>query len=194
MRRRNTVKVGEVQLDLHPKWKLYLITNLQNPDLSPKVFNQNCVVDFTVTSEALEEQLLAQVVQKEMPEIEMEKNELIQTIGSGKESLHNNEKRILELLTESDEGMILDDVELINNLKQAKVTASQLKETIRQSEKKQGDLEKARRIYYPVAQRSALLYFIVADLVQIDAMYAFSLSYFNKLFTGVLAQQIMSQD
>jgi dynein heavy chain len=54
-----------------------------------------------------------------MPEVEKTKNELIVSIANGKTQLKKNEDKILDLLTNS-KGMILDDVELINNLKISK--------------------------------------------------------------------------
>lgn len=58
-----------------------------------------------------------------MPEVEEEKNKLIVDIAKGKASLKENEDSILEMLANS-KGMILDDVELIEKLKESKITAS----------------------------------------------------------------------
>lgn len=41
---------------------------------------------------------------------------------------------------------------------------------------------KTRNKYLPVASRGTILYFVVADLVQLDYMYQFSLEWFNKMF------------
>ena len=65
-----------------------------------------------MTTLGLEEQLLADVVAREKPEIEKTKNELIVNIARGKTQLKKNEDKILELLASS-KGMILDDLELI---------------------------------------------------------------------------------
>ncbi len=78
-----------------------------------------------------------------MPEVEKAKNELIISIAEGKTQLKKNEDKILELLTSS-KGMILDDVELIENLKLSKKTSESVKEKITEAEAKKIEIEIAR--------------------------------------------------
>lgn len=70
-----------------------------------------------------------------MPEVEQEKNKLIVDIAKGKASLKENEDSILEMLANS-KGMILDDVELIEKLKESKITATQVEKSLAYSEEK----------------------------------------------------------
>jgi len=70
-----------------------------------------------------------------MPEVEFEKNKLIVTIADGKNMLKKNEDDILEMLSNS-KGMILDDVELIEKLKESKITAKQVQDSLAYSEEK----------------------------------------------------------
>lgn len=70
------------------------------------------VINFTVTEEGLEEQLLTEVVKQEMPDVELTRQQLVLEIAMNKANLKNNEDRILNLLNNS-KGLILDDVELI---------------------------------------------------------------------------------
>ncbi|CAI9553697.1 unnamed protein product [Staurois parvus] len=50
------------------------------------------------------------------------------------------------------------------------------------SEKTEETIEAARGIYLPLACRGAVLYFVVADLVNLNYMYQFSLHWFHKVF------------
>jgi dynein heavy chain len=50
----------------------------------PEIYIRATVINFTVTELGLEEQLLGDVVKKEMPEVEKAKNELIISIAEGK--------------------------------------------------------------------------------------------------------------
>ena len=61
------------------------------------------------------------VVSLERPDLEKQRNELIVKINSDKNQLKAIEDRILKLLFES-EGNILDNEDLINTLKDSKVT------------------------------------------------------------------------
>lgn len=101
------------------------------------------MINFTVTQLGLEEQLLADVVMIEMPQVENEKNQLILQIADSNAVLKKNEDKILELLNNS-KGMILDDVDLIENLKLSKETAEIVKQKIQEGEEKQVEIDKAR--------------------------------------------------
>lgn len=96
-----------------------------------------------MTQLGLEEQLLADVVMIEMPQVENEKNQLILQIADSNAVLKKNEDKILELLNNS-KGMILDDVDLIENLKLSKETAEIVKQKIQEGEEKQVEIDKAR--------------------------------------------------
>lgn len=43
-----------------------------------------------------------------------------------------------------------------------------------------------RESYRPVANRGSILYFVIADLANIDPMYQYSLDFFSKLFVNRL--------
>ena len=57
--------------------------------------------------------------------------------------MKKNEERILELLATS-KGMILDNVDLIENLKLSKMDATMVKERLKESEEKSIEIEIAR--------------------------------------------------
>jgi dynein heavy chain len=91
----------------------------------------------------------------------------------------------LDLLNNS-KGFILDDVELIGNLKESKKVSSDVNRSLEESEIRSLEIETARAVYKPVAVRGALLYMIVSELSVIEAMYQFSLEYFARIFRSVL--------
>jgi len=89
--------------------KIFVYTKISNPSFNPEVFIKLCVINFTVTPEGLEDQLLGDVVENEIPEVENKKRELVLTISKGRLLLAKNEDKILALLNNS-KGFILDDV------------------------------------------------------------------------------------
>jgi len=143
---------------------------MMNPHYLPEVFIRVSVINFTVTAEGLQEQLLGDVVKKEMPEVDQVRKELVVQIAQGRLQLKKGEDKILDLLTNS-KGMILDDVDLIESLKQSKETATIVKEKLLIAETKQEEINQAMSMYSPVSQRGTVLYFVIADLALIDPMY-----------------------
>lgn len=71
--------------------------------------------------EGLEDQLLGEVVRKERPDLEEQKDRLVVSIANDKRQLKDLEDKILKLLKES-QGNILDDADLINTLNNSKVS------------------------------------------------------------------------
>lgn len=69
-------------------------------------------MNFMITPEGLEDQMLGQVVSKEEPKLEQERNELIVSNSEYQRQLSKIEDEILQRLS-SAEGNILDNEELI---------------------------------------------------------------------------------
>lgn len=64
-RGRNTfVRLGDKEVPLDPRFRLYLQTKLANPHYRPEVATQTTLVNFCVTEKGLEDQLLALVVRR----------------------------------------------------------------------------------------------------------------------------------
>jgi dynein heavy chain len=50
-----------------------MTTKMNNPHFLPEVFIRVTIINFTVTESGLSEQLLSQIMQKENPEMELQK-------------------------------------------------------------------------------------------------------------------------
>lgn len=64
------IKVGDKECFFHPSFRLILHTKLANPHYKPEIQAQTTLINFTVTRDGLEDQLLAQVVNQERPDLE----------------------------------------------------------------------------------------------------------------------------
>ncbi|KAJ3027001.1 UNVERIFIED_CONTAM: Dynein heavy chain 6, axonemal, partial [Siphonaria sp. JEL0065] len=187
------MKLGDSVVEYDRNFKLYITTKLANPHYLPEVCIKVTIINFTVTKQGLEGQLLADVVKIERPELEEQRNTLIVSISNDKRQLKDIEERILKLLFNS-EGNILDDEELINTLNQSKVTSAAIKERVSLAEKTEIEINTARERYRPVAIRGSVLYFVIADLAELDPMYQFSLKYFKNLFNQCIMESEKSDD
>ena len=61
---------GDRGIEYNEDFKLYLTTKLANPHYLPEIFIRTLVINFTVTFDGLDEQLLADVVINLDPEVE----------------------------------------------------------------------------------------------------------------------------
>jgi dynein heavy chain len=60
------VKLGDKEVEYHNNFKLILHTKLANPHYPPEVQAECTLINFMVTEDGLEDQLLAKVVTKEV--------------------------------------------------------------------------------------------------------------------------------
>ena len=178
---RTLIHLGDSDIDYDENFQLYLTTKLSNPHYLPEVYIKVTVINFTVTMDGLEDQLLGEVVKREQPEIEERKNRLVVSMAEDNKHLKDIENQILKLLSES-AGNILDDKVLIETLASSKTTSTAIKQRMQEAEKTEVEINLAREQYRSVARRGSIIYFVVADLALIDPMYQYSLSFFHRLF------------
>lgn len=62
---RTCLSLGETSLEYSSHFRLYLTSRLRNPHFLPEVFNVVTIVNFELTLEGLEDQLLGIVLAKE---------------------------------------------------------------------------------------------------------------------------------
>ncbi|KAJ2954382.1 hypothetical protein O0L34_g2646 [Tuta absoluta] len=179
------IHLGDSDIEYDTHFRLYLTTKLANPHYLPEICIQVTLVNFTVTLNGLEDQLLADVVRLERPDLELLRSELIVRINTDKGTLLEIEDKILRLLYAST-GNILDDEELIETLNESKETSEIINARLEETEATEISISAAREKYRTVATRGSVLYFAVAQLADIDPMYQFSLKYFNYLFNTII--------
>ena len=75
---REFIVLGDKEVDYDPSFKLYLTSKLANPRYSPAVFGKAMVINYQVTLNGLEDQLLSVIVKFERKELEEQRERLIQ--------------------------------------------------------------------------------------------------------------------
>lgn len=168
------IKMGDKEVEYHPDFKMILHTKLGNPHYKPEMQAQTTLINFTVTRDGLEDQLLAAVVSKERPDLEKLKADLTRQQNQFKITLKELEDSLLARLSAA-EGNFLGDYALVENLETTKRTAAEIEVKAKEAKKTELDINLAREFYRPAASRASLLYFILNDLFKIHPMYQFSL-------------------
>ena len=74
------IKIGGDEIEYDNKFQLFLQSKLANPHYRPEIAAQCTIVNFIVTPEGLEDQILAMVVNVEKPELEQRKQELVEEV------------------------------------------------------------------------------------------------------------------
>nr|XP_023023241.1 dynein beta chain, ciliary-like [Leptinotarsa decemlineata] len=186
------IKIGDKDVDYNPAFRLILHTKLANPHYKPEIQAQTTLINFTVTRDGLEEQLLADVVKAERPDLETLKSSLTKQQNDFKITLKTCEANLLYKLS-SATGNILEDVELVLNLETTKKTANEIAVKVEEAKVTSVKIDEAREQYRPCAARASLLYFILNDLNRINAIYQFSLKAFSVVFKDALSKALPAE-
>ncbi|CAE8588678.1 unnamed protein product [Polarella glacialis] len=187
------IKLGDGNVDYDKNFLLYMTTKMPNPHYFPEVCIKVTVINFTVTFDGLEEQLLNEVVQKEIPETLAKRTELMLQLADDNKTLKQLEDKILKLLSESS-GNILDDEVLINTLAESKETSTAVNARVKMAQEAAFQINTACAEYTQVATSGSILYFVIADLANMNPMYQFSLFYFVRLFNICMDKALKSDD
>jgi dynein heavy chain len=190
---RTLIRLGDSDIDYDKNFRFYMTTKMSNPHYLPEICIKVTIINFTVTLSGLEDQVLADVVRLERPDLEETRTQLVVKINADKEQLGGIEDKILHLLFTS-EGNILDNEALINTLADSKVTSGVINNRMQEAEKTEASISEAREKYRPVANRGSVLYFVVAALGNVDPMYQFSLKYFTDIFNNTISTATKQND
>ncbi|XP_031213696.1 dynein heavy chain 11, axonemal isoform X3 [Mastomys coucha] len=187
------IRIGDKECEFNKNFRLILHTKLANPHYKPELQAQTTLLNFTVTEDGLEGQLLAEVVSVERPDLERLKLVLTKQQNDFKIELRQLEDDLLLRLSAA-EGSFLDDTDLVERLETTKATAAEIEHKVTEARENERKTNETRECYRPVAARASLLYFVISDLRKINPIYQFSLKAFNTLFHRAIEQAEKVED
>ncbi|XP_054535145.1 dynein axonemal heavy chain 7 isoform X5 [Pan troglodytes] len=175
------IRLGDSTIEYAPDFRFYITTKLRNPHYLPETSVKVTLLNFMITPEGMQDQLLGIVVAQERPDLEEEKQALILQGAENKRQLKEIEDKILEVLSSS-EGNILEDETAIKILSSSKALANEISQKQEVAEETEKKIDTTRMGYRPIAIHSSILFFSLADLANIEPMYQYSLTWFINLF------------
>ncbi|XP_022919154.2 dynein axonemal heavy chain 7 [Onthophagus taurus] len=187
------IALGENVVPYNANFRLYLTSKLRNPHYLPEVFNKVTIINFVLTLTGLQDQLLGIVVTKERPDLQKQREELVIQSAQNKASLKMVEDTILKTLSES-QGDILEDSSAIEVLDFSKALAVDILAKQKIAAETEKMIEGFRLAYTPIAEHSAVLYYCISDLPNVDPMYQYSLGWFINLYVSSIETANKSRD
>lgn len=179
------IKIGEEVISYHPNFRCVLSSKFTNPAFSAEVTCKACVINFMITREGLEDQLLELTVSKERLDLEESRVRIIEQNHQNSIKMAEIESEILSTL-QNVEGNILDDEEAIKTLKMSNDLSQKIKERQKNAAASEKQNEEARKVYRKLAHHGMLLYFAVQSLSRINKTYEYSLVWFSKMYVRSL--------
>jgi dynein heavy chain len=176
-----SITIGDRTIGYSEHFKFFMTTTNPNPHYPPETFVKVTIINFAITPSGLEEQMLAQIVALEDPQLEQKKTEIVKKNAQDRKELLALEDGILKSLSES-QGDILMDETLINKLASSKKMSTEINQRVKDSKITEEQIDTKRESYRPAAFRASILFFCIMDLSNIDPMYQYSLQWFINLF------------
>ena len=186
------MRLGDATIEYSKDFRFYITTKLSNPHYMPETSVKVTLLNFMITQDGLQDQLLGIVVAQERPDLEEEKSALILQGAENKRKLAETEDKILEVL--SAEGNILENQEGIQVLKDAKIISDDINEKQVVAEATEKRIDEARSGYTDIAWRMSINFFVIASLGEIEPMYQYSLTWYINLFKTAIADSEPSSD
>ena len=160
---RRLIRLGDSNVDYDDLFKLFMTSKMPNPHYLPEVAIKTTIINFTVTMEGLEDQLLGDVVKAEMPAVEKKNVQLLLQMSADRKKVAELEADILKRLSEA-QGNILDDEDLINTLAESKKVSIMIGKRMEAAVVTKQEIDEAREAYRTVATRGSIIYFVIADM------------------------------
>lgn len=185
------IKVGEQVMDYSSGFRCFLTTKLSNPAFQPEITCKVTVVNFMITKEGLEDQLLELTVSKERPDLEESRIKIIEQNHNNSIKMEEIENEILTTLKNA-EGNILDNENAINTLKRSNILSQSIKERQKQAVINEAQNEEARKVYRKLAYHGMIIFFCCESLTKVNKIYEYSLSWYNKMYLRSIEQAAKS--
>ena len=189
----NCIRLGDSTVEYSENFRFYITTKLRNPHYLPEVSVKVTLLNFMITPEGLQDQLLGIVVSQERPDLEEQRNKLIIESAENKRLLKEIEDKILHIMSSSS-GNILEDETAISTLKDSKTLSDEISQKQAIAEETEININLVRQSYSPVAYSSQILFFCIADLANIEPVYQYSLAWFIGLFISSIANSEKGRD
>jgi len=164
------IQIGDGMVEYHREFQLYLTSKLRNPHFLPEVTTKVLVINAAITLQGLEDQLLGIVVAEERPDLEEMRQKLVKEGAACRTALQEVEDQILATLSQA-EGNLLEDEAAIRVLDESKVLSAEISTKQQLAAETSIRMEQSRRAYMPVSQHVAVLFFCLAELVNLNPMY-----------------------
>ena len=181
-----TIKLGDKEVDWDDNFQMYLCTKLPNPHYGPDVSGKTMIINYSVTQQGLQEQLLNVTVRHERPDLEEQRERLVKEMSDSKSLLKQLEDTLLRELSQAT-GEILDNAALIETLENTKKKAVEIAENLKEAQITAKEIDTTRVKYVPVAKRGSILFFVMSSLSVINTMYENSLFMYLEVFNLTLA-------
>ncbi|XP_060532310.1 cytoplasmic dynein 2 heavy chain 1 isoform X2 [Cylas formicarius] len=178
---RRLMRLNGKFVDYGTDFKLILCTRNERFRLRADILPFVNIMNFNVTCDGFQEQLLSAAVRQEKPELENKRKQLLQEKEEMEEKQFQLQNRLLDDLADSS-GNILQNKNLLESLNETKASSIAIAKALDESRNLEQDLCKEYDSYGDISEFGSKLYFACKEFSGFNIMYAISTKAFSRLF------------
>ena len=189
------IMVDSTVTQIDPSFKMYITSVHPTPDFGADLSLLANFINFSVTLEAFEAQILGLLFAELETEQDAKHRIYRRQALVWIRRLKGIEDEILEELTagKPQDSLILDDF-LIDKLLESRNVTKQTGKTLLEIQNSMKLLMETSKLYRPVSARAAKFFFVANDLVKLNNMYQFTHEWFIGFFGDLVRKTIIDDD
>lgn len=168
-------------------FRMYLLTRKSIPSFAPSIYSLVAVIDFGITEDALEAELLDVTMNVLLPNDETRRILNINNRRSTNDKLQTMEQSLLGVIASTD-GPLLENSEIIDRVENIKLTIAALKNTLNDIVQCVATIEAERQNYRLLVKRAATLFITLTEMAHVNVFYQYSLTAFIELFLDTMRE------
>lgn len=171
------IQLGASEVLYHRDFRLFITTLIANPHFQDDISSKVTVIDFTITSNGLEDRVLTEILRCERPELADQRDLLVKQLSADKFEVDRIDKAVLKMLGEAGEDLLADD-KLIIALGQSKQSKYDTEERISNATTEMNSISEVADLHRPAAAKASIMFTTLAEMSALQPMYSCSPEFF----------------
>ncbi|CAG9327022.1 unnamed protein product [Blepharisma stoltei] len=164
------LKFDDEEISYYDDFRFYIICNKKNPHILPDICVKMTLIDFSLKSKIIENQLLDEIAKLEIQNYEKNKTKILDEVFTNKNYLEEIEEQILKTISEIDEENF-DNDNFVEILSESKESAKEIGLKIKKLEDKLKNFEIEKERYRSIAKRVTMFYYIFLNFQSLNPIY-----------------------
>lgn len=189
---RQTVQLGDNEVDVSPDFFLIIHTKDQNYEIPPYLKARTTVINFSINKGSIESQALKIALCKEKPDIHNKRQELIKLNSEYNIRLHQLQTQLLEILNGNDADILENDV-LVSTLEELKAQSAEIEARIKDTTGVIEEVENIVSEYSSLGEHAVTLYSVLEKMSSIHWSYSITVSHFMQCFQKIFEYDLSAE-
>jgi len=182
---RHLVRIGSEDVDYNPSFNIILSTKNPATRLTPDICSRVTLVNFTVTPASLQSQSLSMILQKEKPDVEKQRVDILKLQGEQNVKLRHLEDQMLTKIS-AVEGSILDDDKVVEGMEVLMKEGALVEQQIAKSTTVMSQVQEAISKLSSLSLICRKIFVLLSSMRKINYLYEFSSESFMSILHYVL--------